>query len=96
MRGLKISAYYAQTAVFGYIIGGSTVFTLKEAELVVASSIIALGATRQASSHCKGALQLGNSVETLTAIVDVASDIAEWNRKPLGGVVAGVAGVCGR
>ncbi|KAL4884951.1 hypothetical protein BJY04DRAFT_214834 [Aspergillus karnatakaensis] len=48
-------------------------------ELVVASAIIALGAVRQAQSHCKGAMQLGNSVEVVELVVQVTEELAGWN-----------------
>ena len=47
------------------------------------SAIIGLGATRQARSHAKAAMQLGISSEILTAIDAVAQDIAQWNGTPL-------------
>lgn len=56
---------------------------LQERELVVVGAIIALGASRQARSHCKAALQLGNSSEILQTIDDVAQSLATWNGRPL-------------
>lgn len=76
-------AYYAHTTIFGYLIAGSRLLSLQEAELVVASSIIGLGAVRQARSHCKGSIQLGNSVDVMEAIVQTAYELAKWNKTPL-------------
>lgn len=52
---------------------------LKEREVIIASSIIASGASRQARSHCKAALQLGNPPELLQVIDDIAQELACWN-----------------
>jgi hypothetical protein len=79
------SAYYAHATIFGYLIAGSQLLSLPEVELVVASSIIGLGAVRQARSHCKGSIQLGNSVEVMEAIVQTAYELGKWNRTPLPG-----------
>ncbi|KAJ5409943.1 uncharacterized protein N7487_004302 [Penicillium crustosum] len=77
------TSYYAHTTIFGYLIAGSRLLSLQEAELVVASSIIGLGAVRQARSHCKGSIQLGNSVDVMEAIVQTAYELAKWNKTPL-------------
>lgn len=57
--------------------------SLKEAETIVVSAIIGLGATRQARSHTKAAMQLGVSVDVLAAIDAVAQEIARWNKSPV-------------
>ena len=58
------------------------VFDVKESHLIVASAITALGATRQTRSHIKATIGIGNSVETVKAVVEVVSAIAEWGGKP--------------
>jgi hypothetical protein len=63
---------------------------LKDAEMLVAASIMGLGATRQARSHVKCALSVGNSLELVTATVEVAQAVGAWNgRTLLGGVDVG-------
>ncbi|KAK5054507.1 hypothetical protein LTR84_001398 [Exophiala bonariae] len=74
---------YNTFSIFGYLCGGSTVFSLAEVETIVVSAIIGLGATRQARSHTKAAMQLGISVEILSTIDAVAQQIAAWNKTPL-------------
>jgi hypothetical protein len=76
-------ATYNKVGVFGYLCGGSPIFRLEEVETIVVSAIIGLGATRQARSHTKAAMQLGIAVEILAAIDRVAQDIAKWNETPL-------------
>jgi hypothetical protein len=56
---------------------------LKEVEILVEAAIIGLGASRQARSHCKASLQLGNSHKVLMVIDEVAQNMAEWNGTPL-------------
>lgn len=76
-------ATYNTVSIFGYLCGGSPVFSLSEVETVVVSAIIGLGATRQARSHTKAAMQLGISVKVLTTIDAVAQDVGCWNKTPL-------------
>jgi hypothetical protein len=76
-------ATFATASVFGYAIGGGGLLPLIEAEIVVVSSIIGLGASQQARSHGKAALQLGVSKEVVKTIDDVAQEIADWNGTPL-------------
>lgn len=80
---MLVIASWANTSIFGYLCGGSTVLPLKDVEIFVASAIIGLGASRQARSHCKAALQLGNSPDAMAAIDAVAQEIAVWNGTPL-------------
>lgn len=72
-------ATYSSNAIWGYTIGGCTTMELKEREVIIASSIIASGAARQARSHCKAALQLGNPPKLLQVLDDVAQELAHWN-----------------
>ncbi len=58
------------------------VFDLQESHLIIASAITALGATRQTRSHIKATIGIGNSVETVKAVIGVVSAIAEWGGKP--------------
>lgn len=65
------------------IAGSLAVQTLEETEITLASAITAMGATRQARSHCKAAIGVGNSVECVEKIVTIAYEIANWNGTPL-------------
>ncbi|EXA32382.1 hypothetical protein FOVG_16428 [Fusarium oxysporum f. sp. pisi HDV247] len=56
---------------------------LKDAEIIVASAIIGLGATRQARSHGKAALGQGCSIKALEAIDAVAHEVGKWNGSSL-------------
>lgn len=59
------------------------VFEPEQSHLVVASAIIALGATRQSRSHIKATLGMGNSVDCVKAVVSVLTRIAEWAGRPI-------------
>lgn len=65
------------------MVGSSPIFELKDTEILVAGSITALGAIRQARSHVKCSLQVGNSVECVSAMVETVNEVADWNRRPL-------------
>ncbi|KAF9890641.1 hypothetical protein FE257_005772 [Aspergillus nanangensis] len=80
-------SYYADTAVFGYLLSGNNLLKLKEKELVLASGIFAQGATRQSQSHCKASIQLGNRVDVVKALFNVSADVALWNNNPLPAVI---------
>ncbi|KAJ0415085.1 hypothetical protein BJY00DRAFT_305137 [Aspergillus carlsbadensis] len=83
-------SYYGRTTVWGYLVGSSPVFELQDAEILVAAAVMGLGATRQARSHVKCALSVGNSLELVTATVEVARAVGAWNgRALLGGVDVG-------
>ncbi len=43
---------------------------------------MALGATRQTKSHIKATLGIGNSVNSVKAVVDMVSQLAEWAGRP--------------
>lgn len=74
------AAYIADTAVFGYLLGGSLdVQTLEQTELTVAAAITAMGATRQARSHIKASLGVGNSIAAVQSMLDVANELVAWN-----------------
>lgn len=82
-----IAAYYGRTTIFGYLVGSSPIFELRDTEILVAAAITSLGATRQARSHVKCSLQMGNSLEIVTAMVETAKNVAAWNRRPLWGPI---------
>ncbi|KIW90513.1 uncharacterized protein Z519_09160 [Cladophialophora bantiana CBS 173.52] len=65
---------------FGYNIGRATevCFSLAEVEMILTSSLIALGATRQAGSHIKACIAFGYPVRTLEAVTKVAHTLAQW------------------
>jgi hypothetical protein len=69
------------------LVGSSPIFELKDTEILVAGSIAALGATRQARSHVKCSISVGNSVETVLAMIDTVKEVAAWNRRPLQGQI---------
>ncbi|EXK86388.1 hypothetical protein FOQG_09660 [Fusarium oxysporum f. sp. raphani 54005] len=72
-------SHFATTSIFGYLLGGCRALKLKDAEIIVASAIIGLGATRQARSHGKAALGQGCSIKALEAIDAVAHEVGKWN-----------------
>ncbi|GES58478.1 hypothetical protein SAPIO_CDS4965 [Aspergillus terreus] len=81
-------SYVATTAVFGFLIGGSAhVQSLPFSEITLAGAIAAMGATRQARSHFKGAMGLGVSVSAVQAVLDVVRKIAAWNLVELPGEI---------
>ena len=53
-------------------------FTLPEAELILTSALIALGATRQAGSHIKACVAFGFTETDIQAIVNVADKMVAW------------------
>ncbi|KAJ9602188.1 hypothetical protein H2200_013308 [Cladophialophora chaetospira] len=69
---------------WGYLIAKANeeVFQPKESHLIVATAILALGATRQTKSHIKATLGIGNSIDCVKAVVDVVTKIAEWAQRP--------------
>ncbi|KAH9205680.1 hypothetical protein DL95DRAFT_317114 [Leptodontidium sp. 2 PMI_412] len=76
-------SYLATSGIFGYAIGGCEILPFQERELVVVSAIIALGASRQARSHCKAAIQLGNAPKVLETLDEIAQNVARWNGRAL-------------
>ncbi|TVY58572.1 hypothetical protein LCER1_G000208 [Lachnellula cervina] len=76
--------YATDTFIFGYLATGSLdIFELKQTELIIAAAILAMGATRQSRSHCKASMQLGNSEVVVSALVDTARKIGDWNSQRL-------------
>jgi hypothetical protein len=70
------------TVVFGYSLAGTTntgIFKEQNTQLILAASIASSGATRQAKSHLKASLGLGNSVAAVGNVHQVASSLAVWN-----------------
>ncbi|KAL3481305.1 hypothetical protein BJX99DRAFT_253608 [Aspergillus californicus] len=80
-------SYYGRTTVWGYLVGSSPIFELKDAEMLVAASIAGLGATRQVRSHVKCALSVGNSLELVSAMLEAAREIGSWNGRSLSGEI---------
>jgi hypothetical protein len=70
---------------WGYLISkvNEGIFTEKQSHLIVTSAIVALGAARQATSHVKATLGIGNDVKVITAMADVVQKIAAWAAKPI-------------
>ena len=72
---------------WGYLIAKANeeVFQPQESHLVVATAIMALGATRQTKSHIKATLGIGNTIQAVKAVVGVVSRIVDWaDRPPVG------------
>lgn len=70
------------------MIGGSLAFqTLEETEITLMAAITAMGATRQARSHCKAALGVGNAFESVEKVIAIAYEVGAWNGTPLHGEV---------
>lgn len=87
MLNLSIE-YITDTAVFGFLLGGSLESqALTQSEIILASAITAMGATRQARSHCKAAIGVGNSIEAVQTVVNIAVKVAEWNNVTLPGAI---------
>lgn len=81
-------AHVANAAVFGFLIGGSDqVQSLKLSEIILAGTICAMGATRQAKSHLKGSIGLGISVAAAEKVSKVAEQVAAWNGAKLPGKI---------
>ncbi|KAL5041107.1 hypothetical protein BDW71DRAFT_201640 [Aspergillus fruticulosus] len=76
-------SYFGRTAIWGYLVGSSPVFELRETEMIVLASIAAIGATRQTRSHIKCAISIGNSVPAVVALVDTVRAIGMWNGRPI-------------
>ncbi|KAF4218738.1 hypothetical protein CNMCM8980_004503 [Aspergillus fumigatiaffinis] len=78
--------FTCSTAVtWGYLISKANeqVFAETHSHLIVTSAIIALGAARQARSHVKATIGIGNDVKVVKAVVNVVLAIAEWAGKSI-------------
>ena len=83
---LILSSVTCSTVVtWGYLIAKANeeVFEPQESHLIIAATIMALGATRQTKSHIKATLGIGNSVGCVKAVVEVVTKIAEWADRPI-------------
>lgn len=69
---------------WGYLISKANeeVFKPEQSHLIVATSIMALGATRQTKSHVKATLGIGNTVKCVQTVVEAVCKIAEWADRP--------------
>ncbi|KAM6529322.1 hypothetical protein FALCPG4_007461 [Fusarium falciforme] len=73
-------SYVGNTVVFGFLIGGSqSIHRLPLTELIVASAIAGVGATRQARSHLKASIGLGISLKAIESVVVAVDEISAWN-----------------
>ena len=86
--GATIATYFPDFSniidivIFGYSVGGTTEcgrFKDYQTQLLVMSAISASGATRQAVSHTKASLGMGNQVEVVQAVVNVIQRFSTWN-----------------
>ncbi|KAH7341222.1 hypothetical protein BKA66DRAFT_434598 [Pyrenochaeta sp. MPI-SDFR-AT-0127] len=78
--------YTCSTIVtWGYLIckTNEEVFSPRESHLIIATAIMALGATRQTKSHVKATLGIGNSISCIKAVIDAVSKICEWADRPI-------------
>jgi hypothetical protein len=70
----------------GYLMSGSLRRnSLAHSELILAGSMVAKGATRQATNHLKASISVGNSVGAVRGLVEVAEEVAKWNGSTLPG-----------
>lgn len=71
---------------WGYLIAKANeeVFEPQESHLIVATAIMALGATRQTKSHIKATLGIGNSVNCVKTVLGAVARIASWADCPIG------------
>ncbi|KIV87319.1 hypothetical protein PV11_02874 [Exophiala sideris] len=69
---------------WGYLIAKANeeVFQPQESHLIVATAIMALGATRQTKSHLKATMGLGNSVGCVKAVIATVTRIVDWAGRP--------------
>ncbi|KEF53871.1 uncharacterized protein A1O9_10273 [Exophiala aquamarina CBS 119918] len=90
--GATISTYFPEfsntivTVIFGYSMGGTTMcgrYEDFETQLLVMSAISASGATRQAISHTKASLGMGNRIEVVEAVVNAIRKFTTWNGEPV-------------
>ncbi|KAK9449625.1 uncharacterized protein V1518DRAFT_219292 [Limtongia smithiae] len=76
-------AYTFNAVTFGYIMSRANNiagFTEAQGQFIVAAAITAMGATRQARSHIKAALDMGCSLRSMSAMVQVCTVmLAEWS-----------------
>ncbi|KAF4625769.1 hypothetical protein G7Y89_g12400 [Cudoniella acicularis] len=83
------------TVVFGYCLSETTAsgtFEERQTQLILSTAIAASGATRQARSHLKASLGLGNSARAVRAVWVAASDLNIWNGVDL--VPIDIDGIC--
>ncbi|KAJ4264144.1 hypothetical protein NW764_015952 [Fusarium oxysporum] len=71
---------------WGYLIAkvNEVVFQPQESHLIIATAIMALGATRQTKSHIKATLGIGNSVDCVKTVLATVAQIASWAGRPIG------------
>lgn len=69
---------------WGYLIArvNEDVFQPQESHLIVATAIMALGATRQTKSHIKATLGIGNSINCVKVVVGAVTQVVEWADRP--------------
>ena len=81
---IRLPVTCSTVVTWGYLIAKANeeVFQPQESHLIVAAAIMALGATRQTKSHIKATLGIGNSVQTVKAVVRAVSAIVEWADRP--------------
>ncbi|RSL39570.1 hypothetical protein CEP53_013962 [Fusarium sp. AF-6] len=73
-------SYVANAVIFGFLVGGSqNVQRLPLTEVIVASAIAGIGATRQAKSHIKASMGLGASLSAMESVAAVVDEISAWN-----------------
>ncbi|KAF5262574.1 hypothetical protein FOXYS1_6697 [Fusarium oxysporum] len=70
---------------WGFLISKASeeVFGLEHSHLIVAATIMALGATRQTRSHIKATLGLGNSIDVVKAVTETVIDICDWAERKI-------------
>ncbi|KAF1812558.1 hypothetical protein P152DRAFT_482052 [Eremomyces bilateralis CBS 781.70] len=74
------------TVVWGYSVAGankSGVLAEHQTQLLIATAITASGSTRQARSHLKASLAMGNGEGVVTEVAKICTEVAEWAGNPL-------------
>jgi hypothetical protein len=68
------------TVTWGYLIAKANeqVFAENHSHLILTAAITALGAARQARSHVKATIGLGNDIKTVKSVANAVQKIAEW------------------
>lgn len=59
------------------------IFKEEHTELLVAAAIASQGATRQARSHAKASITMGNRVDAVKALFRAVEKFNAWNKTPV-------------
>jgi len=76
--------------IWGFNIAGAKTTGLwrdEQIELLVATAVMAGGATRQSRSHIKASVAMGNKVEAVAKVAELAAQFTNWTGVPLPNVL---------